>query len=72
MDLAKPGKIKRHCEPNGLSTFQEYLLDFASEQTRREGEQLISRRILEMPPAEQMKCAKMINQVRHGERDVFV
>ena len=25
MDLAKPGDIKAHCDPNALSTFQEYL-----------------------------------------------
>ena len=25
MDLAKPGDIKHHCDPNALSTFEEYL-----------------------------------------------
>ncbi len=34
MDLAKPGEIKHHCDPNALSTFEEYLLDYASEPTR--------------------------------------
>ncbi len=27
MDLAKPGEIKNHCDPNAVSTFLEYLLD---------------------------------------------
>ena len=34
MDLAKPGDIKHHCDPNALSTFQEYLLDYGSAETR--------------------------------------
>ena len=29
MDIAKPGEIKYHCHPNALSTFQEYLCDYA-------------------------------------------
>ena len=38
MDLAKPGEIKQHCDPNGLSTFVEYLMDYASQETRAVGE----------------------------------
>jgi 2-iminoacetate synthase len=34
MDLAKPGLIKGHCDPNALSTFKEFLIDYASEETR--------------------------------------
>jgi 2-iminoacetate synthase len=67
MDLAKPGDIKSHCDPNALSTFQEYLIDYASEETRREGEAII---------AAQMKSVNgsnvLVDRVRNGERDVFV
>ena len=38
MDLAKPGDIKHHCDPNALSTFLEYLLDYGSAETRAIGE----------------------------------
>ena len=38
MDLAKPGEIKQHCDPNGVSTFLEYLIDYASPETRAIGE----------------------------------
>ena len=41
MDLAKPGLIKEFCMPNGLFTFQEYLLDFASPDTKRKGQALL-------------------------------
>ncbi len=37
MDLAKPGLIKEHCDPNALATFQEYLEDYGSEETRQGG-----------------------------------
>ncbi len=29
MEMAKPGEIQQFCTPNGLLTFQEYLLDYA-------------------------------------------
>ena len=41
MDLAKPGEIKEHCDPNALSTFLEYLEDYGSPATRAAGERLI-------------------------------
>ncbi len=37
MDLAKPGLIKEFCMPNGLFTFQEYLLDFAERGNKAQG-----------------------------------
>lgn len=43
MGLAKPGDIKTHCGPNGLSTFIEYLEDFATPETRKVGEDLVAR-----------------------------
>jgi 2-iminoacetate synthase len=37
MEFAIPGFIKRFCTPNALTTFMEYLVDYGSEETRREG-----------------------------------
>jgi 2-iminoacetate synthase len=72
MDLAKPGEIKYHCQPNALSTFQEYLSDYAGPLTRSAGEKLISIE-LEHMDGQQTACAlPMLNKVRRGERDVFV
>jgi hypothetical protein len=34
MDLAKPGDIKHHCDPNALTTFLEYLIDYGSADLR--------------------------------------
>jgi 2-iminoacetate synthase len=72
MDLAKPGEIKYHCHPNALSTFQEYLSDYASPQAKSAGEKLISIELQHMD-GQQTACAlPMLNKVRRGERDVFV
>ena len=72
MDIAKPGEIKYHCSPNALSTFQEYLCDYASPQVKVLGEKLISIELQRMD-GQQTACAlPMLNKVRAGERDVFV
>jgi 2-iminoacetate synthase len=72
MDLAKPGEIKYHCHPNALSTFQEYLSDYASPEAKAAGEKLISIELQKMD-GQQTACAlPMLNKVRNGERDVFV
>ncbi len=72
MDIAKPGEIKYHCSPNALSTFQEYLCDYASPQAKALGEKLISIELQRMD-GQQTACAlPMLNKVRAGERDVFV
>ena len=72
MDLAKPGEIKNHCAPNALSTFQEYLDDYASAATRRAGEDLIDRQVAEMDYVPRRLANHLLRKVRNGERDVFV
>jgi 2-iminoacetate synthase len=72
MDLAKPGEIKTHCGPNALSTFQEYLSDYASPETRRAGETLIETRAAEMDDLARRLSNQLLRKVRAGERDVFV
>jgi 2-iminoacetate synthase len=72
MDLAKPGEIKMHCDPNALSTFQEYLTDYASPETRKAGEALIDSRMAGMEPEPRRLAAHVVRKVRDGERDVFV
>lgn len=72
MDLAKPGEIKYHCHPNALSTFQEYLCDYAKPATKSAGEDLISIELDRMD-SQQTACAlPMLDKVREGERDVFI
>lgn len=72
MDLAKPGEIKYHCQPNALSTFLEYLCDYASPAAKAAGEKLINIELQNMDQQQTACTLPMLNQVRRGERDVFV
>jgi 2-iminoacetate synthase len=71
MDVAKPGDIKYHCDPNALSTFLEYLLDYASPATREVGEKLIRDTLAGMNPLQRSVSEHLIGDVRAGKRDVF-
>ncbi len=71
MDLAKPGEIKNHCDPNALSTFEEYLLDYASAATRQAGEKQIENVIRTMPAEQSKRARSMVDKVKEGKRDVF-
>ncbi|NLF26032.1 MAG: [FeFe] hydrogenase H-cluster radical SAM maturase HydG [Deltaproteobacteria bacterium] len=72
MDLAKPGEIKKHCDPNALSTFQEFLIDYASPETRAVGEKLISKTLEQMEAPARGLVQSMIKRICEDERDVFV
>jgi 2-iminoacetate synthase len=71
MDLAKPGDIKHHCDPNALSTFLEYLLDYGGDETRAIGESLIARKTAAMDDVRRAHTETMLRSVRAGKRDVL-
>ncbi len=71
MDLAKPGEIRHHCDPNAFSTFEEYLMDYASPETKRVGEALIDRAMQEMEAEDRKRTELMVAEVRAGKRDVY-
>jgi len=72
MDLAKPGLIKEHCSPNALSSCMEYLMGYASADTRQAGEQLVDRELATMPGTVGTTARELVGRVRQNERDVFV
>lgn len=71
MDLAKPGLIKQKCDPNAVTTFQEYLLDYASDTTRTTGEQAINKELDCMGEKARKSSEKMLIKIRSGKRDVY-
>jgi 2-iminoacetate synthase len=71
MDLAKPGDIKQHCDPNGLSTFLEYLIDYASPETRAVGERCIAEALDSMDAWPRERATQLMGKVKAGERDVL-
>jgi len=72
MELAKPGQIKYKCDPNALSTFMEYLIDYASEETRKVGEGLIAKTLADMDEKQQKASTRLLEKVREGQRDVYI
>ena len=72
MDMAKPGLIKLHCQPNALLTFKEYLIDYADEETGIIGEKLIERELNEIPDtARRNATVKNLEKIATGERDIY-
>lgn len=71
MDLAKPGEIKSYCDPNALSTFTEYLEDYASPETKKVGEECVRATLERMEPAIRKRAVKMVENVKAGKRDVY-
>jgi 2-iminoacetate synthase len=72
MDLAKPGLIKTHCQPNGLMTLKEYLVDYADSETREIGEQLISKELDEIPNHKvKQKTIDNLRKIEAGKRDIY-
>ena len=71
MDLALPGAIKQHCAPNGLSSFLEYLLDYAQPQTREAGLHCIDHVLENMETEPKRRAKAMLEKVSAGRRDVF-
>ena len=71
MDLAKPGAIKAHCGPNALSSFMEYLNNYASPKTQEIGLKLIEETIADMEGLPAERARKLVDQVKQGQKDVF-
>jgi 2-iminoacetate synthase len=73
MDLAKPGLIQKFCQSNAVFSFKEYLLDYASPQTRKVGEELISKMLNETFKTKRKKMiGDRLLQIADGKRDVFI
>ncbi|MDD6103679.1 MAG: [FeFe] hydrogenase H-cluster radical SAM maturase HydG [Bacteroidales bacterium] len=73
MEFAIPGFIKRFCTRNGLLTLAEYLEDYSSEATKKDGYALIEREIAKMTNEEQKKSLlERLDRIRNkGERDLL-
>ena len=70
MSLCKSGEIQNCCHPNALMTLEEYLLDYASPETREVGEKLIQEQLANIPKDTiRDKVREYLAQMEHGERD---
>lgn len=73
MGITKQGKIHNLCMPNAILTFKEYLLDYASPQTKAEAAYLIDQELTALPnEAVREKVQGMLARIEAGERDLFL
>jgi len=72
MEFSIPGFIKRYCTPNALTTLAEYLTDYASEETRRDGFALIEKEAARIADEKtRVKVRERINKISTSdERDL--
>ncbi|KAF2961184.1 [FeFe] hydrogenase H-cluster radical SAM maturase HydG [Fervidobacterium sp. 2310opik-2] len=68
MEFAIPGFVKRFCTPNALFTLREYLNDYASEETKRLGYELIKTELERVNNRDLVE--KYLQRIDSGERDV--
>ncbi len=70
MSLCKSGQIQNCCHPNALMTLKEFLMDYASEDTRKKGEALIEKEIGNIG-SEKVKeiVRERLVKIENGERD---
>jgi len=72
MEFSVPGFIKRFCQPNALLTMAEYLEDYAPEQTKIKGYQLIDEKLNEYEDNTfKNKLIEKLELVKQGKRDLY-
>ncbi|MEW6516132.1 MAG: [FeFe] hydrogenase H-cluster radical SAM maturase HydG [candidate division FCPU426 bacterium] len=71
MELIKPGDIQAYCLPNALLTLKEYLLDYASPETRRLGEERLAQWLGRLPQSSREATETRLRRLEGGERDLF-
>ena len=70
MSLCKAGQIQNCCHPNALMTLKEFLMDYASEETRAIGEMLIQAELNNIPKEKVREiCRDHLEKIEQGIRD---
>ncbi len=70
MSLCKTGQIQNCCHPNALMTLQEFLQDYASDETRKLGEACIREELAKIPKEKVREiCRDNLEKIRQGQRD---
>ena len=70
MSLCKSGQINNCCLPNALMTLKEYLMDYASPDTKEIGERLIAAQLSDIPRERTREIVtERLVRIAAGERD---
>ncbi len=70
MSLLKSGQIANCCQPNAMLTLKEFLMDYASEETKAKGDALINEK-LSLIPSDKVReiCRQHLEEIEQGHRD---
>lgn len=72
MPLAKSGEIQNVCQPNAILTFKEFLIDYASDETRAIGEYTIEKNLSQIKnPKIRNLTRERLTRLENGERDLY-
>ncbi|MCI9615333.1 MAG: [FeFe] hydrogenase H-cluster radical SAM maturase HydG [Dorea sp.] len=72
MSLCKSGQIQNCCHPNALMTLEEYLMDYASPETKAIGDRLIDKEVLNVPNEKARKVVlENLKLIRENNRRDF-
>ncbi len=72
MSLCKSGQILNCCHPNALMTLAEYLVDYASDETKKAGFEMIDRELERIPKQKVKDIAKQnIEDIKNSNRRDF-
>lgn len=70
MSLCKSKQILNVCGPNALLTLKEYLMDYASDDTKRKGEEIIQKELANIPNEKvREKTKEYLQEIENGNRD---
>ena len=72
MALCKNGQILNCCHPNALMTLTEYLVDYASEETKKVGFETIEKELARIPKEKVRAIAQQnIEDIKNSNRRDF-
>lgn len=70
MELCKDQQIHNFCHPNAIMTLKEYLVDYASSETQKTGENLLLKEINKIhDEAKKQIVLSNLEKIKNGERD---
>lgn len=70
MSLCKSKQILNVCGPNALLTLKEYLMDYASDETKKKGEEIIQKELANIPNKKvREKTKEYLQEIENGNRD---
>ena len=72
LEMVCTGGMQSQCGPNSIASFEEYLMGYATPQTREQGEAVIARKLAALGEHERGATERLLAKVRAGRVDEFI